>query len=127
MRKPVSPHLQIYRVQITSGISALHRITGVILSITSAKVMLGILVAALFPESWALLRPVLTPVTVKISLSVMGCVWLFHSLASLRHLHWDSGEGLEVYEVISSGQWLVMFWAVCSLVFLVLLWRDVLL
>ncbi|USO01261.1 MAG: succinate dehydrogenase, cytochrome b556 subunit [Alphaproteobacteria bacterium] len=124
MRKPTSPHLQIYRLQITSGLSALHRISGVVLSITSAKIMIGLLVAGFFPESWSLLRAIVTPVSITIGLSVLGCVWFFHSLTTLRYLYWDFARGLDVPDVIRSGQCLLVLWMLCSLAFVVFLWNT---
>lgn len=122
MRRPLSPHLQIYRVQISSGISALHRITGVMLSVVSGKVMLAIIFMTMFPDGLEYLRPYLTPITLRISLSALGSLWLFHTLASLRHLYWDTTRGLGRDQVIRSGQFLLVTWFVGTVGWFGFLW-----
>ena len=94
--RPLSPHLTIYRPQLTSVTSILTRITGNALLISSLLVVWWFLAAASSPEYYAVANGVLTSWfgDLVMTLSVWG-LW-YHSLAGLRHLYWDTGRGLEV-------------------------------
>ncbi|MEL6235996.1 MAG: succinate dehydrogenase, cytochrome b556 subunit [Pseudomonadota bacterium] len=94
--RPLSPHLTIYRPQITSISSILTRITGNALLVAALLIVWWLLAAATGPEYFAIADAVLTSVLgdIVLSLSVLG-FW-YHFLAGLRHLYWDSGRGLDL-------------------------------
>ncbi|MEM9049516.1 MAG: succinate dehydrogenase, cytochrome b556 subunit [Pseudomonadota bacterium] len=94
--RPLSPHLTIYRPQITSISSILTRITGNALLLSALLIVWWFLAAATGPEAFALADWVLTSWigSIVMSFSVLG-FW-YHFLAGLRHLYWDSGRGLDV-------------------------------
>jgi len=94
--RPLSPHLTIYRPQMTSISSILTRITGNAL-IVGAFLMVWWLMAAATSESYfAFVDGVITSWLgdIVMALSLLG-VW-YHYLAGLRHLMFDAGKGLEV-------------------------------
>lgn len=96
VERPLSPHLQIYRVQITSVSSILTRITGHALM---AGVVLGtwwLLAAALSDAYFATANAVVTSWFGKLVFT--GSLWAvwYHYLAGLRHLYYDAGHGLEI-------------------------------
>ena len=95
-KRPLSPHLQIYRPQITSVLSILHRLTGLGLW------ALGFVWVAFlsFPDH---MTPVFQTGMGKVALA--GCVWcLFYHLSNgLRHLMWDGGWGFRMSQVTRSG------------------------
>lgn len=105
--RPLSPHLQIYRFQLTSVLSILHRFTG------------GALFAGMFVWSGflALLCLGFDPfiLTRSFFFHIIGMVglggWLFalyyHLLNGIRHLFWDIGKGFELTTVYATG-WLVV-------------------
>ncbi len=96
VERPLSPHLQIYRVQITAVSSILTRITGHALM---AGVILGtwwLLAAAVSDQYFATANAVVTSWFGKlVFLGSLWAVW-YHYLAGLRHLWFDAGHGLEM-------------------------------
>lgn len=96
VERPLSPHLSIYRPQLTSITSILTRITGNALIISAVLVVWWLLAAATGPGYYAIANSVLTSWfgDIVMSLSVLG-VW-YHYLAGLRHLYFDAGHGLDI-------------------------------
>jgi len=107
-KRPLSPHLQIYRPQITSVLSILHRMTGFALSIG-----VGVLVfwlAALSVGGGLLSELHYFFGTLLGNFVLLGFLFCFvyHFLNGVRHLFWDAGIGLEISSVNKSG------WAIIS-------------
>ncbi len=94
--RPLSPHLQIYRPQLTSITSILTRITGNALILGTLMLVWWLLAAATGPEYFDMANAVVT--SWFGDLVLLGSVWAlwYHSLAGLRHLYWDTGRGLEI-------------------------------
>lgn len=101
--RPLSPHLTIYRPQLTSMTSILTRITGNALLISSLLVVWWFLAAATSPEYFAYANGVLTSWfgDLVMTLSLWG-LW-YHTLAGLRHLIWDQGIGLDLETAYKLG------------------------
>jgi succinate dehydrogenase / fumarate reductase cytochrome b subunit len=101
--RPLSPHLTIYRPQLTSMTSILTRITGNALLISALLVVWWFLAAATSPEYFAVADGVLTSWfgDLVMALSVWG-LW-FHLLAGVRHLIWDQGVGLDLETAYKLG------------------------
>lgn len=96
--RPLSPHLQIYRPQLTSITSILTRITGNALLIGALLTVWWFLAAASGPEYFAFVDGLIT--SFLGDLVMLGSVWAlwYHTLAGLRHLYWDTGRGLDLHE-----------------------------
>ena len=96
VERPLSPHLQIYRVQITSVTSILTRITGNALIVGVALAVWWLLAAATSPAYFATANAVATSWFGDLVLT--GSAWAvwYHYLAGLRHLYYDAGKGLDV-------------------------------
>lgn len=94
--RPLSPHLQIYRPQLTSMTSILTRITGNALLVGSLMIVWWLLAAATSPEYFAVadgfVRSWFGDLVLFLSL---WALW-YHTLAGMRHLVWDYAVGLEV-------------------------------
>ena len=94
--RPLSPHLQIYRVQMTSVSSILTRITGQVLM---AGVILGVwwlLAAAVSDRYFAVANAVATSWFGSLVFTLsLWAIW-YHCLAGLRHLYFDAGHGLDI-------------------------------
>lgn len=94
--RPLSPHLAIYRPQLTSMTSILTRITGNAMLISALLVIWWFLAAstsqAYFERADGLLTSWFGDLVM--TLSVLG-LW-YHTLAGIRHLIWDSGRGLDI-------------------------------
>lgn len=105
--RPLSPHLSIYRPQLTSITSILTRITGNALLISALLVVWWFLAAATSPEYFAIADGILTSIFGKLVmfLSLWG-LW-YHALAGVRHLIWDNGVGLDLETAYKMG-WAVI-------------------
>ena len=94
--RPLSPHLQIYRIQITSVSSILTRITGNGIIVGAVLAVWWLLAAAVSDEYFAVANAVATGWfgDIVFGLSLLG-IW-YHYLAGLRHLYFDAGHGLDI-------------------------------
>lgn len=94
--RPLSPHLQVYRPQITSISSILTRVTGNALIVTTFLIVWWLAAAASGPDYYAVANGVLTSWfgDAVMFLSLIG-IW-YHYLAGLRHLYFDAGHGLDI-------------------------------
>ncbi|MEM8631254.1 MAG: succinate dehydrogenase, cytochrome b556 subunit [Pseudomonadota bacterium] len=94
--RPLSPHLTIYRPQLTSMTSIFTRITGNALLVAALMIVWWFLAAATGPEYFAVadgfVRSWFGTLVLVLSL---WALW-YHFLAGIRHLIWDAGYGLEV-------------------------------
>lgn len=101
--RPLSPHLQIYRPQLTSITSILTRITGNALLVASLLIVWWLLALSYGPDYFATADAVLTSWfgDLVLSLSLLG-LW-YHTLAGLRHLIWDSGYGFDLPQAEAMG------------------------
>ncbi|KIW99325.1 succinate dehydrogenase, cytochrome b556 subunit [Cladophialophora bantiana CBS 173.52] len=118
LHRPVSPHLAIYRPQITWYLSALNRITGAALSGAIYVFGAAYLVAPLF--GWHLESASLAasfaalPVVFKVGLkALVAFPFTFHGLNGIRHLVWDTGAAFTNQQVIWTG-WTVVGLSVVS-------------
>src|SRR6056297_2488999 len=105
--RPLSPHLQVYRPQLTSMTSILTRITGNALIVGGLMITWWFVAAAAGPEAFATADAVLTSWFGK--LVFLGSIWAlwYHTLAGIRHLVWDQGIGLDIETAEKSG-WAVI-------------------
>jgi succinate dehydrogenase / fumarate reductase, cytochrome b subunit len=94
--RPLSPHLQIYRIQMTSVSSILTRITGNGIIVGVVLAVWWLLAAAVSDDYFAVANAVATSWfgDIVFGLSLLG-VW-YHYLAGLRHLYFDAGHGLDI-------------------------------
>ena len=88
---PLSPHLQIYKPQITSMLSISHRISGVALNFMLVILVLGLLCITLGESYFELLISLITsfPIKIIIFLAILG--FSYHFLNGIRHIIWDFG------------------------------------
>ena len=94
--RPRSPHVQVYRPQLTSITSILTRITGNALIVASLLIVWWLLAAATSDAYFAVADAVLTSWFGDLVLTLsLWAVW-YHYLAGLRHLVWDAGKGLDL-------------------------------
>ena len=96
VERPLSPHLQVYRPQMTSISSILTRITGNGLIVGVMLAVWWLLAAASGPEYFAYVDAIATSWfgDLVFTLSLLA-IW-YHYLAGLRHLYFDAGKGLEI-------------------------------
>jgi succinate dehydrogenase / fumarate reductase cytochrome b subunit len=94
--RPLSPHLQVYRPQITSISSILIRISGNALVVAAILIVWWFVAAASGPEAFATADAVITSWFGK--LIMLGSIWAvwYHLLGGLRHLVWDTGAFMDL-------------------------------
>jgi succinate dehydrogenase / fumarate reductase cytochrome b subunit len=92
-RRPLSPHLQVYRPMLTMVMSIVHRITGGALYLGTLLLAWFLIAAATGPNEFALASAVFNSIIGKLIL--FGYTWaLFHHLlGGIRHMIWDAGQG----------------------------------
>lgn len=92
--RPISPHLQIYRLIPTMLMSILHRITGAALYFGTVLLVVWIGAAAAGPEAFDTVNGLFGSLLGRLVL--FGYTWalLHHMLGGIRHLIWDTGHGL---------------------------------
>ena len=105
--RPLSPHLQVYRPQITSVLSISHRATGVLLAAASVLLVIWLVAAASGPEAYAGVEGLFTHWAMRLVLIAISLSFFFHLCNGIRHLAWDAGWGFEIQQVITSG-WAVV-------------------
>jgi succinate dehydrogenase / fumarate reductase, cytochrome b subunit len=111
-KRPLSPHLSIYRRQITSVLSILHRITGVGLAFPAMLLVWWLYAASSGPAAFDLVNGLLTSWFGKLVLTASLWAFWYHFANGIRHLIWDSGRGFELTAVTRSGVLtLVIGWA----------------
>ena len=105
--RPLSPHLQVYRPQLTSTLSILHRLTGVALAFGTLLLVYWLAAAASGPEAFAVARGLIGSVIGRLLLLGWTFALFYHLCNGIRHLFWDAGYGFELPAVYRSG-WLVL-------------------
>lgn len=112
-QRPLSPFMigPYYRPQLTSVLSFLHRITGILLAVAAAAVVCGLLCLAAGPDTWATFTGYAGGWLGK--LVALGFLYslCFHFLNGIRHLGWDVGWGFELKKTYATG-WLVFLLSV---------------
>jgi succinate dehydrogenase / fumarate reductase cytochrome b subunit len=105
--RPISPHLQVYRPQLTTILSILHRITGVFLSLGVVPLVGWLVAAAEGPAWFDCAQQVAGSAIGRILLFLWTGAFFYHLLNGLRHLAWDAGWGFELPTVYRTG-WAVL-------------------
>jgi succinate dehydrogenase / fumarate reductase cytochrome b subunit len=101
--RPRSPNIQIYRPQLTSVLSIVNRITGVISSITAVGLVAWLAAAASGPQAFGAAQAVLASPFGQLALLLATFAFFLHLCGSLRHLAWDAGYGFELRAIYASG------------------------
>ena len=117
-QKPLSPHLQIYRWQVSSLLSITHRISGVINLLALILIFFWLLVLSFGENNYELFLISINSFFGKFVL--IGFTWSmnFHLLSGIRHLIWDLGYGFEIKTANISGVIVI----ISSLVLTILFW-----
>ena len=116
--RPLSPHLSIYKPQLTSILSSLHRATGALLTIGTLLVCYWLLATAAGPESFANAKAIFGSWLGQLTLFGWSWAVLYHLSNGIRHLCWDLGLGLEIKPVYRSGTIVI----IVSLLLTLILW-----
>jgi succinate dehydrogenase / fumarate reductase cytochrome b subunit len=102
-KRPLSPHLQVYRPQITSVLSISHRISGIVNALVALGIAVMLISVAAGPEAYASFAAVAGSVPGKIALFLFTLSICYHLFNGIRHLFWDAGKGFDMSRVYASG------------------------
>jgi len=116
--RPLSPHLQVYKPQLTSVMSILHRGTGVVLALGALVLAAWLVAVAGSAEAHATFAACMASLPGKLALFVFSASLVYHFLNGIRHLFWDAGHGYEIPKAYASGYAVL----VLAVVFTAVLW-----
>jgi succinate dehydrogenase / fumarate reductase cytochrome b subunit len=105
--RPLSPHLQIYRWQLTMSLSIAHRATGIALAVGTLLLVWWLVAAASGPDAYATAAAFMRSWLGILLLIGWSYSLFYHLCAGIRHLVWDTGYGLDIRSVYQSG-WTVV-------------------
>lgn len=102
-KRPLSPHLQHYKLPMTAYLSIAHRATGIVNSAAIVLLVLLIATAAGTPESYAFMSGIANSWFGKLVLFGFTITLYYHMANGIRHLFWDIGRGLDLETAKKSG------------------------
>lgn len=102
-KQPLSPHLQIYRPQLTSVMSIMHRMTGILLTLGLLLVVYWLYALAEGETSYRHFQAFLMSRPGLLVLFILNWALFYHLTNGIRHLFWDLGLGLELLSSYLSG------------------------
>ena len=117
--RPLSPHIQIYRPQITSVLSIVHRITGVALTFGTLFLTWWLVSAAYGPDAFATAQAFLGSIVGHLLLWGFTFAVFYHLGNGVRHLLWDFGWGFELPQLRQSGVLMLAFAVIATLITLI--------
>ena len=95
-KNPLSPHLQVYRWQISSLLSITHRIVGVLNFFIITLICIWALSLLLGQNSYEFIKFFLNTIFGKFMIISICWTFSFHILNEVRHLLWDLGYGFDL-------------------------------
>lgn len=107
--RPLSPHLQVYKPQLTTILSITHRATGIALSAGTLLLCYWIVSAARGPASFAKAQWFVGSPVGMLILFGWSVSLFFHLSNGIRHLFWDAGYGFDLKTTYSSGYMVLVF------------------
>ena len=101
--RPLSPHLQVYRLPLSALLSISHRATGVVLAAGSLVLVYWLAALASGPEAFADAQALLGSIPGRVLLLILTFSLFYHLGNGIRHLFWDAGLGFELRTAHASG------------------------
>jgi len=114
--RPLSPHLQVYKPQLTSVLSITHRMTGVALAFGAFLLANWVISATYGADAFALAQGLLGSWFGRLVLFGMTLALFFHLGNGIRHLAWDIGKGFELPQVRTSGYLVLAFTVIMTVI-----------
>jgi succinate dehydrogenase / fumarate reductase cytochrome b subunit len=99
----LSPHLQVYRPQLTTVLSILHRGTGLLLTLGTLLFVCWLAALAAGPEAYASTQAWFGTWYMRLCLIGWSAAVFYHLCNGIRHLFWDAGIGYELKQAYASG------------------------
>jgi len=101
--RPLSPHLQIYKPQLTSVLSITHRGSGVLLALGSLALGMTLVALALGIQTFSTVQEQLRSWYGQCALLTWSACLYYHLCNGVRHLFWDAGYGFQLKTAYASG------------------------
>lgn len=117
LNRPLSPHLTIYKPQMTSMLSITHRITGMGMACGVYGIAIGALcMKGQFPECVAALQAmhISQALIIPAKLAASGA-FFYHYFNGIRHLAWDLGIGFKLSQLYTSGKIMLVISSIAAL------------
>ena len=121
--RPLSPHLQIYRLPLPALMSISHRLSGVVLSTGTVLVAVWLMMLAAGEISFELAQSAVGHPLGQLVLFGYTAALFYHACNGVRHLFWDAVIGVNIPAIYASGRvaialavvltglfWLVIYW-----------------
>jgi len=105
--RPISPHLQVYRPQITSVTSILHRLSGIALAVGAVLLAWWLIAAASGDPAFDAVSSFIDSIIGRIILLGFTVALFFHFCNGIRHLMWGAGFGYALTTANRTG-WAVI-------------------
>ena len=102
--RPLSPHLQIYRLPLPALMSISHRLSGVVLSTGTIFVAIWLMMLAAGETSFALAQSVVGHPLSQLVLFGYSVALFYHACNGVRHLFWDAVIGVNIPAIYASGR-----------------------
>jgi succinate dehydrogenase / fumarate reductase cytochrome b subunit len=112
--RPLSPHLQVYRLPLTAITSILHRATGVALGIGTVFLVWWLMATAIGGGHFKFVQSIMESWIGQLILFGFSFALFFHLCNGVRHLFWDSGYGFEVVKAEMSTKLVIAATAVLT-------------
>uniref|UniRef100_A0A3B0JES5 Succinate dehydrogenase cytochrome b556 subunit n=1 Tax=Wolbachia endosymbiont of Aleurodicus dispersus TaxID=1288877 RepID=A0A3B0JES5_9RICK len=118
--RPLSPHLEIYKVQVTSFFSIMHRLTGILLFLLLIILSWYFILYVYSPKLVVVrcLNVLLFTPLAKLAYILCFISFMYHFLNGIRHLLWDAGLNLEIASVSKSAMLLTIMLFLSTMAFL---------
>ena len=122
INRPLSPHVGIYKWQVSNTLSILHRATGIFLSLGSLALVAWVVATALGQSSYDAVLSILSSPLGLLVLFGQSFAFFYHLANGIRHLVWDAGYGFDKQVAQKSG-WVAF---IASLLVTIVFWLGVL-
>ena len=116
-RRPLSPHLQVYRWGITNTLSILHRATGIFLSLGLLVLSCWLIAIATGPDAFESVMAWYGSAWFKLPLAAWAFCFFYHFGNGIRHLFWDAGYGFERARIRQGGIAVIAFAVIATVVY----------
>ena len=102
--RPLSPHLQVYKPQLTTFMSITHRATGIALAVGTLMLVCWLIAAATGETAFNEVQAFLGSIVGRLLLLGWSFALFYHLCNGLRHLFWDAGKGFEIETAYMTGR-----------------------
>ena len=109
--RPLSPHLQVYRLPLPALMSISHRASGVVMSTGTVLVALWLVMLAAGENTFNIAQQFVSHPIGKLLMFGYSMALFYHACNGIRHLFWDAVIGLDIPSIYRTG-YLTIFLAI---------------